>query len=178
MIYYGTSELVASFRQVRGNTIRIAQEVPEEQYRFRATSDTRSIGELLTHIAFGPSFQTYIHANRIDDLRNVNFAELVAAVRAQEATPRSKADIVELLGAEGEKFATYLGRLPEAFLAERVAMPPGRQPATKSRFEMLLSVKEHEMHHRGQLMLLQRMIGLVPHITRQMLEHQAQRQSA
>ena len=30
------------------------------------------------------------------------------------------------------------------------------------------------MHHRGQLMLLQRMIGLVPHLTRQMQERMAQ----
>ena len=49
-------------------------------------------------------------------------------------------------------------------------MPPGATPATKSRFEMLLSPKEHEMHHRGQLMLMQRLIGLTPHLTRQMQE--------
>jgi uncharacterized damage-inducible protein DinB len=29
------------------------------------------------------------------------------------------------------------------------------------------------MHHRGQLMMLQRMIGQVPHLTRQMLERMA-----
>ena len=52
-------------------------------------------------------------------------------------------------------------------------MPPGAEPATKTRFEMLLSPKEHEMHHRGQLMLLQRMIGQVPHLTRQMQERMA-----
>jgi len=62
----------------------------------------------------------------------------------------------------------------EALLAERVAMPPGAQPATKSRFEMLMSPKEHEMHHRGQLMLVQRMIGLVPHLTRRQQERMAQ----
>ena len=37
-------------------------------------------------------------------------------------------------------------------------MPPGATPASKSRFEMLLSVKEHEMHHRGQLMVAQRVL--------------------
>ena len=52
-------------------------------------------------------------------------------------------------------------------------MPPGATPATKSRFEMLLGVKEHEMHHRAQLMTLQRMIGQVPHLTRQMQERMA-----
>ncbi len=33
---------------------------------------------------------------------------------------------------------------------------------------MILSVKEHEMHHRGQLMLIERMVGIVPHLTREM----------
>jgi uncharacterized damage-inducible protein DinB len=33
---------------------------------------------------------------------------------------------------------------------------------------MILSVKEHEMHHRGQLMLIERMVGVVPHLTRAM----------
>ena len=36
-----------------------------------------------------------------------------------------------------------------------------------SRLEMLLSAKEHEMHHRGQLMLLERIIGITPHLTRE-----------
>jgi uncharacterized damage-inducible protein DinB len=38
---------------------------------------------------------------------------------------------------------------------------------------MLLSVKEHEMHHRAQLMLMERMNGIVPHITRAMQERMA-----
>lgn len=28
--------------------------------------------------------------------------------------------------------------------------------------------KEHEMHHRGQLMLVERMLGIVPHLTRRL----------
>jgi hypothetical protein len=44
---------------------------------------------------------------------------------------------------------------------------------TKSRFEQLLGAKEHEMHHRGQLMLIERHIGIVPHLTRQAEEQGA-----
>ena len=55
-------------------------------------------------------------------------------------------------------------------------MPPQAGGATKSRFEMLLGAKEHEMHHRAQLMTMQRMIGQVPHLTRQMQERMAQQQ--
>jgi len=35
---------------------------------------------------------------------------------------------------------------------------------------MILGVKEHEMHHRAQLMMVQRMIGQVTHLTREMNE--------
>jgi uncharacterized damage-inducible protein DinB len=31
----------------------------------------------------------------------------------------------------------------------------------------ILSVKEHEMHHRGQLMVIERQLGIVPHLTRE-----------
>ena len=38
---------------------------------------------------------------------------------------------------------------------------------TKSRFEMLLDAKKHEMHPRAQLTVVQRrMLGMVPHSTR------------
>jgi uncharacterized damage-inducible protein DinB len=47
-------------------------------------------------------------------------------------------------------------------------------PSGKSRFEMILGVKEHEMHHRGQLMLIERMLGIVPHLTRDMQARIAQ----
>jgi uncharacterized damage-inducible protein DinB len=173
MTYYGSRELAAAFRTVRNNTIKIAEEIPENKYDFRAAPDTRSIGQTLAHIAVGSRFQHHVHSNKIDDLKTVNFPELFQTVMAEEAKPRTKAEIIALLKSEGDTFAAFLGGLPESFLAEAVAMPPGAEPATKSRFEMLLSPKEHEMHHRGQLMTLQRMIGLVPHLTRQMEERMA-----
>jgi len=46
-------------------------------------------------------------------------------------------------------------------------MPPGAGQASRTRFDMLMSVKEHEMHHRGQLMLIERMLGIKPHLTRE-----------
>ena len=178
MTYYGSKELADAFRTVRKNTIQIAEEIPENKYNFKAAPDIRSIGQLLTHIALSTGFQLHVHENKIDDMKKVNFPELVQKVGAEEAKPRTKAEIVALLQTNGDKFASYLERLPESFLAERVTMQPGVEPATKSRFELLLSGKEHEMHHRAQLMTMERMIGLVPHITRQMQQRMAQAQAA
>jgi uncharacterized damage-inducible protein DinB len=178
MNYYGGKELAAAFRTVRKNTIQIAQDIPENRYDFKAAPDARTVSQTLAHIAFGSEIAHHIHSNRIDDLMKLNFPELIQKIAAEESKPRSKAEIVALLQSQGEKFASYLEGLPESFLAERVTMPPGADPASKSRFEMLLSPKEHEMHHRAQLMTIERMIGVVPHLTRQRQEQMARAQSA
>jgi uncharacterized damage-inducible protein DinB len=84
-----------------------------------------------------------------------------------QATLTDKAKILEALRAGGEEFAAWLETLSEETLGERVYFPEGAQPPSKTRFEMLLSPKEHEMHHRAQLMVVERMLGMVPHLTRE-----------
>jgi uncharacterized damage-inducible protein DinB len=175
MTYYGGKELAAAFRTVRGNTIRIAEEIPEDKYDFRPAAACRSIAQTLTHIALGPRIQRHIQANKVTDLTTVNFPELFMQNMAEEAQPRTKAEIIAFLKAEGESFASFLESLPESFLSEQVKVHPGGPVASKSRFEMLLSPKEHEMHHRAQLMTAQRMNGQVPHLTRELQERMAAR---
>jgi uncharacterized damage-inducible protein DinB len=179
MTYYGGKDLANAFRTVRGNTLKIAEEIPENQYDFKPAAECRSIGKLLTHIAISSGIQHKLQSTKIEDLAKANFPEMFAGVVAEEAKPRTKAEVIDLLKTEGDKFAAFLESLPESFLAETVKMPPGAPgPATKTRFEMLLGPKEHEMHHRGQLMTIQRMIGQVPHLTRQFQERMAQQAAA
>jgi len=173
MIHYGGKELAEAFRTVRTNTIKIAEEIPEEKYNFRAAPDTRSVAQALAHIGVATRFQSHVHVNKITDMSTVYFGALFQEFMTEENKPRSKAELIGLLKSEGDVFAAYLDGLDDAFLSEAVRLPPGAQPQTKSRFEMLLSAKEHEMHHRGQLMLVQRLLGQVPHLTRQMQERMA-----
>jgi uncharacterized damage-inducible protein DinB len=169
MHYYGAREMAASFRTVRKNTIAIAQDIPEDKYSFRPAGDTRSVGELLVHIAVSDQFQYQIHAQEHRaTLVGFDFPAFMKRMAAEEKAPRSKAQTIALLESTGDKFAGWLEGLSDAFLAEQVEMPPGSPVPTKSRFEMILGVKEHEMHHRGQLMTIERIIGVVPHLTRAM----------
>ena len=169
MNYYGAKELASSFRTVRKNTITIAQEIPEEKYGFRPAPDTRSVGELLAHISISYSFQYQINAEeRRTSMAGFDFPTLMQRLRAEEKAPRTKEQTLELLRTSGEKWAGWLDGLTEDFLGEQIAMPPGGTPPSRSRFDMILSVKEHEMHHRGQLMLVERIVGIVPHLTRDM----------
>jgi uncharacterized damage-inducible protein DinB len=178
MTYYGSKELAASFRVVRGNTIQIAEEIPENKYDFRAAPDCRTVAQTLVHVSFISALQLHMHRNRIADLNGFNFMEFFQPIMAEEGKPRTKAEIVALLRSRGDEFTSYLDSLSDAFLGEPVTQPAGAQPAVKSRFEMLLSAKEHEMHHRGQLMMVERMVGVTPHLTRQMQERMAQHAAA
>ena len=178
MNYYGAKELADSFRTVRKNTITIAEEIGEQQYGFSAAPEVRTVAATLVHIALGPRMAEQIHAvERRTSLAGFDFPGLVQRIIAEEKTPRNKAQIIAFLKQEGDRFAGWMDGLSDAFLAETVDMPPGMTPAKKTRFEMLLGVKEHEMHHRGQLMLVERMIGVVPHLTREMQARMAAMQS-
>ena len=169
MNYYGGKELAASFRTVRKNTMAIAQDIPEDKYTFRAAPDTRSVGELLSHIALSYNFQYKINAEEHrSNLAGFDFPSLMQKLTAEEKAPRSKQQVLELLRTTGETWGGWLEGVQEGFLAEQVTLPQGANPASRSRFDMILSVKEHEMHHRGQLMLIERILGIVPHLTREM----------
>jgi uncharacterized damage-inducible protein DinB len=171
MIYYGARELAASSRTVRGNTIIIAQDIPEDKYSYKPVPDYRTVSQLLTHMALAYRFQYQLHGvEKRMTLEGFDFPALMKAMMEEESRPRTKVQVIDLLQKEGEKWAGWVEGLTDEFLGEMVQMPAGGAPPQKSRFEMILSVKEHEMHHRGQLMLIQRLLGIVPHLT---LERQA-----
>jgi uncharacterized damage-inducible protein DinB len=153
---------------VRKNTLQIAEDIPEDKYGFRAAPDTRSVGELLSHIAISMTFQEEVNAKqKLTTMVGFDFPALMKRMTAVEKQPRTKAQVIELLRENGEAWASWLEGLSDEFLAESVSMPPGGSPPSRTRFDMLLSVKEHEMHHRGQLMLIERILGIVPHLTRE-----------
>ncbi len=178
MTYYGGKELAASFRTVRNNTIQIAEEIDEKDYGFQATPATRTVAQTLVHIAATTGFPLVVHRDhKLTDMNGFNFMAMLGPIMAEEQKPHTKAEILEKLKTSRDEFGAWLDSLPESFLAESVKQAIGPDP-TKSRFQMILSQKEHEMHHRGQLMLMERLLGAVPHMTRQMQARMAEMQAA
>jgi uncharacterized damage-inducible protein DinB len=166
MSNYGAAELAAAFRTVRKNTIQVAEDIPEDKYDYVAAPGVKSISAQLRHIAFIPTMFYDMHRDRhVTTLQGYDFGAIVGRSAAEEQKPRNKAEIIALLNEEGERFAKWLESLSPEFLAETFTDPTGQ--LVRTRFESLLSPKEHEMHHRAQLMLIERMLGIVPHLTRQ-----------
>jgi len=174
---YGGRELANAFRTVRKNTIQIAEDIPESSYTHSAAPDVRSVAHQLTHIALATRiWLEFNKTQRITTLVGFDFLSLRDRQQAEENKPRTKAQILELLRTEGDQFAAWLETLTPEFLDEGVTDPDGK--TVRTRFERILGAKEHEMHHRGQLMLIERQLGIVPHLTRQFNERAAQMRAA
>jgi uncharacterized damage-inducible protein DinB len=164
MNLYGPKQLAESMRTVRKNTIQIAEDIPEKDYNYRPTPESRSVLETLVHIASLSRFDRIVHEEQhLSSLEGFDFGALFKRGEAEEKPIRTKSDVVALLLTQGDRWCQWLEGLPESLLSEHVRQPGG---ALKTRFEMLVGTKEHEMHHRGQLMVIERLLGIVPHLTR------------
>jgi hypothetical protein len=98
---------------------------------------------MLAHIALSYGFQYQVHAvEKRNTLEGFDFPALMKVLMEEESLPRTKAQLIDLLQKEGEKWAGWAEGLSDAFLAEPVLMPAGSTPTQKSRLEMILSVKE------------------------------------
>ena len=142
----------------------MAEDIPEDKYSFRAAPDTMSVGEMLAHLACTPHWAEQCHfVEKKTEIAMDDFGKWMGEIDAKSKTLTSKAAIVDTLKKDGEQ----LRQAARSHDRRRNSAKRARAPnGSKSRFEMLQGVKEHEMHHRAQLFLIERMIGIVPHLTR------------
>ena len=167
MNYYSGPDLARTFNTVRKNTIQLAKDIPAEHYGVRPAEGMMTVGEMLAHIAASPSWQIAAHRDEQKTFLSFeDFPRLIGAANAYAASLTTKDAIVDALEKDGHTLACWFDTLSDATLAETVGFPEPIQPAQKTRFEMLMGIKEHEMHHRAQLMVVQRQLGIVPHLTR------------
>src|SRR5262245_29285799 len=120
MTYYGAKQLAESFRTVRNNTIQVAQDIPEDKYQFKAADDTRTVEKLFVHIALTSRFQYSFHSENRTSMDGINFATYFQEVAAEEAKPRTKAQVIDLLKTEGEKWAGFVEGIAEQALSDTI----------------------------------------------------------
>ena len=168
MSYYGGKEMAESFRTVRQNTIQIARGHSRGQIRLprdagnadhRRRARARGVRDVVARAGARRRQEDLHHVRRLWRLHGSR------GRRGKEADDQKRR---HRRAHQERRGVRAVSRAADATkqLAERVSFPPPVQPSTKTRFEMLLGAKEHEMHHRGKLMVIERLIGIVPHLTR------------
>src|SRR5262249_5724942 len=109
MPLYGPKELAASLRTVRENTIKIAEDIPEERFGYRPTPESRSVEQLLLHILAVAALTRQMHeGERIQSFPPKDFRERLARLPIHEDDHRAKSEILSRFQEEGESFIAWL----------------------------------------------------------------------
>ena len=117
MNLHGANQLADSVRTVRKNTILIAEDIPEKDYGYRPTPESRSVAETLLHIAWLAEADRRLHGEKhLSSLEGYDFGALLKESETEEKRPRSKSQIVDLLRTEGERWCDWVSTFPVAFI--------------------------------------------------------------
>jgi hypothetical protein len=136
MTYYGPGQLAESLRSVRRHTFTIAEDIPEERYDYRPEPGSRSVRETLLHILSMTHFDLRVHGeNKLYSLEGFDFRGFFDSLSTFEKRPVAKAEIIDSLRDEGDRWCRFVSQLLDGVLAEEVRMRPGMSPAVKTRFE-------------------------------------------
>jgi uncharacterized damage-inducible protein DinB len=136
--------------------------IPADQAGFKPAPESRTVIELLQHII---EVQR-VHAGEMCR-ENTNFQRGVRALVAEftggvkEATTKESA--LELLRSSLEETKAMVVSFGDANFEKTMTRFDGKQ-CTK--FEMLNFTVAHEMYHRGQLTVYERLLGIEPALTR------------
>jgi uncharacterized damage-inducible protein DinB len=135
-------------RQTTG-TIALLESLPPDQYDFRPDPLGRSLGELAWHLAEIDAFTTLGIAQRKFEfpVRPANFARPRTVAELAPGFQSVHRDAVERVAAESD-------------LAVEVTYADGTRRTIRELLWQRLLL--HQVHHRGQLVLLSRLAGGVP----------------
>src|SRR4029453_6274827 len=133
MELYGQKQLIEGMRTVRKNTIQIAEDIPEKDSSFSLPPPSRSVAETLVHIAVLSQLRRVLHEEkRVSTIDGFDFSELIKRSELQEKKTRSKAEIIELLAAEGNSWFGWRESCPmTSWLRKLDSQVAGRRIATR-----------------------------------------------
>ena len=139
MNLYGPRQSADGIRTVRRNVVLIAEDIHEDDYLFRPSVGSRSVAEILIHIAFFSNFDYLFHEEEhVTTVEAFDFGQFLNDSESQEKRHHTKSKVIESLRNSGESWAEWVEFVPEPFLAETVAQRDG---TFRTRFEMILGTR-------------------------------------
>jgi uncharacterized damage-inducible protein DinB len=150
-----------SWKDVRNGLIDEVEKIPDDQMSFRATPDTRSIAEILQHIVETQKIIVGEACREDSNLRRQSFA-----AHGQEYAPgvrevTDKQGLIELLRSSMEAAETMVLSHDDFWNAPMIGLTG--QPTTKG--AIMTFASSHEMYHRGQLTVYERLLNIEPVLT-------------
>jgi uncharacterized damage-inducible protein DinB len=153
-------EIIDVWKEIRSGLIDEVSLIPEESLTFRATRATRSVAEIIHHIV---EAQTFLVGEMCKADTNLKEALPRQLKRIKETHPvESKGAIIELLKSSMESAEATLRSFGEEALKETTERLDGK---TMSKLDFMHFLIRHEMYHRGQVTVYERLMQVEPALT-------------
>lgn len=153
--------LIESWSEVRAGLTKEVSQVPEDKFSFRATPDTRSIAEVVQHIVETQKMLVGESCRADTNLRRQSFADHIKEYAPEVASVSDKNGLLELLRSSMEMAEASIRACGEGLQATMQRFD-GKEV---TKLDFLNFGVAHEMYHRGQLTVYERLLGVEPALT-------------
>ena len=153
--------IIGLWKEARQGLIQEVEKIPEDQFSFRAAPETRTIAEILQHVISSQKMLVGETCRPDTNLMRRSFAAHGEEYGRGVNDVTDKNRLLELLRSSMDEAETclnsYSNNLDESMIGFN------GHPVTKSVF-LTFSVS-HEMYHRGQLTVYERLLNIEPVLT-------------
>jgi uncharacterized damage-inducible protein DinB len=136
---------IKNWNRTHKQSVRLLRVAPDDKFGWRTCETAMTLGELMNHLWLAE--------------RALVEAALTGEIPEQKPEPKTNTE--ELIAAFDQSHAELVARLaaltPQQ-LSEEIT-PFGGKYGTMTRDSLLQAMREHEIHHRGQLYVYLRMLG-------------------
>jgi uncharacterized damage-inducible protein DinB len=153
--------LIALWKETRAGLISEVELIPEDQFAFKATPATRSVCELLQHVIQSQKFLVGEVCRPDTNLMRQSFAAHLKEYAVGVTDVTDKKGLVDLLKSSMDAAEDSIRSFADQ-LDDTMTRFDGK-PATKVAF--LTFANSHEMYHRGQLTVYERLLSIEPALT-------------
>lgn len=153
--------IIGSWREVRAGLIDEASQVPADKFSFKAADGMRSIAELLQHLVESQKFLVGEACRPDTNLLRKSFAENILDYAPDVRTVNDKEGILQMLATAMDD-AEGLLRANAEELKNSMKRFDGKE---MSKLGFMSFAIAHEMYHRGQLTVYERLLGIEPMLT-------------
>ena len=160
-------EMLDFWKEVRAGLITELAQIPAEQFGFQATPESRSVAGIIRHIVEVQKFSTGELCRPDTDFNRVPLRELVEKHAAASHSGGDKEELIGSLRSTMESAEAALRAFGEEALKEMVQGPAGKP---MSKLGLLYLYIGHEMWHRGQISVYERLMQIEPALTAKLRE--------
>ena len=153
--------LIATWKEVRDGLIAEVSKIPVGQFDFKATPETRSVAELVQHI-IGTQAVHVGEMCRPDTNLMRAVPELIKEYAGEVFSTKDKDGLLKLLASSQEAAAEKIRAFGEEALHEQTRRFDGK---ITTKLGFLHFSYSHEMYHRGQLTVYERLMNIEPALT-------------